>query len=115
MIACLYFFAFRKTLISKNNTTAYQDNSGSTNISFNAIVFCLAFLYLLISLFLVTQIMKCLKQRNIGCRKLQSKGKADEEAEPMVDKKNGSRTTEVTEPQDQIAKGTKKTFINQMY
>lgn len=46
---------------------------------------------------------------------VQSKGKADEEAEPMVDKKNGSKTTEVTEPQDQIAKGTKKPFINQMY
>lgn len=40
---------------------------------------------------------------------VQSKGKADEEAEPMVDKKNGSRTTEVKEPQDQIAKGTQKT------
>lgn len=51
--------------------------------------------------------MTCLK-RNIGCRKLQSKGKADEEAEPMVDKKNGSRTTEVTEPQDQIAKAMQK-------
>lgn len=45
---------------------------------------------------------------------VQSKGKADEEAEPMVDKKNGSKTTEVTEPQDQIAKGTKKPFINQI-
>lgn len=40
---------------------------------------------------------------------VQSKGKADEEAEPMVDKKNGSRTTEVKEPQDQIAKGIQKT------
>lgn len=27
----------------------------------------------------------------------------------MVDKKNGSRTTEVKEPQDQIAKGIQKT------
>lgn len=72
MIACLYFFAFRKTLISKHNTTAYQVNSSSKNISFNAIYFCLAFLYLLISLFLVTKIMKCLKQRDIGCRKRKS-------------------------------------------